>query len=52
VAVRDYAGKVVGAVTMLGPSFRMFADRLENEIIPSLLEGADMLSAKFGYSKG
>jgi DNA-binding IclR family transcriptional regulator len=52
VAVRDYAGKVVGAITVLGPSFRMFAERLENEIIPSLLEGAEMLSMKYGYARG
>jgi len=51
VAVRDYAGKVVGALTMLGPSFRMLTDRLENEIIPSLVEGAEILSFKFGYAK-
>ena len=51
VAVRDYAGKVVGAITMLAPSFRMVASRLENEIIPSLLEGAEMLSMKFGYAR-
>jgi DNA-binding IclR family transcriptional regulator len=51
VAVKDYAGKVVGAITLLGPSFRMLAERLENEIIPSLIEGADMLSLKFGYAK-
>jgi DNA-binding IclR family transcriptional regulator len=51
VAVRDYAGKVVGAVTMLGPSFRMLTERLEQEIIPSLVEGAEILSFKFGYAK-
>ena len=51
VAVKDYAGKVVGALTMLGPSFRMVADRLENEIIPSLMDGAEMLSMKFGYAR-
>ena len=51
VAVRDYAGKVVGALTMLGPSFRMVASRLENEIIPSLMEGAEILSMKFGYAR-
>ncbi|MBT0653444.1 IclR family transcriptional regulator [Geomobilimonas luticola] len=51
VAVRDYAGKVVGAITILGPSFRMLAERLENEIIPSLREGAEMLSGRFGYAK-
>lgn len=52
VAVKDYAGKVVGAITLLGPSFRMLADRLEQEIIPSLQECATTLSAKFGYARG
>lgn len=51
VAVRDYAGKVIGALTMLGPSFRMVTTRLESEIIPSLMEGAEMLSMKFGYAR-
>ncbi len=51
VAVRDYAGKVVGAITMIGPSFRLLTDRLENEIIPSMTEGAEMLSVKFGYTR-
>ncbi len=51
VAVRDYAGKVIGALTMLGPSFRMVASRLESEIIPSLMEGAELLSMKFGYAR-
>ena len=49
VAVRDYAGHVIGAITMLGPSFRFLKDRLENEIIPSLIEGAALISEKFGY---
>ena len=52
VAVRDYAGKVVGALTMLGPSFRMLAERIDNEIIPSMQEGADLLSKRFGYAPG
>lgn len=51
VAVKDYAGKVVGALTMLAPSFRIFQERLEQEIIPSMLYGAELLSIKFGYSK-
>lgn len=51
VAVKDYAGKVVGALTMLGPSFRMLQARLEQEIIPSLCEYAEILSMKFGYAK-
>ncbi len=34
------------------PSFRMVDSRLENEIIPSLIEGAEILSMKFGYARG
>lgn len=50
VAVRDYAGKVIGAITLLGPSFRLITERLESEIIPSMIEGAELLSEKFGYA--
>lgn len=52
VAIRDYAGKVVGALTLLGPSFRLLAERLDNEIIPSMIEEAESLSEKFGYARG
>lgn len=51
VVIRDYAGKVVGALTLLAPSFRMLQERLEQEIIPSMIEGAEELSMKFGYIK-
>ncbi len=51
VGIRDYAGKVVGALTMLAPSFRMLQERLEIEIIPSMVEGAKVLSMKFGYAQ-
>lgn len=51
VTIRDYAGKVICALAMMGPSFRMLTDRLENEIIPSLQEGAEVLSMKFGYAR-
>ena len=49
VAVKDYAGKVIGAITLLAPSFRMMRERIENEIVPSLIEGAGLISVKFGY---
>lgn len=51
VAIRDYAGKVVCALTLLAPSFRMLQDRLDKEVIPSMLEGAEVLSTKFGYTR-
>lgn len=51
VAVRDYAGKVVAALTLLGPSFRLLGERLEEEIIPSLRSSGELLSMKFGYER-
>lgn len=51
VAIRDYTGKVVCALTLLAPSFRMFQERLEQQVIPSMLDGADTLSRKFGYTR-
>ncbi len=48
VAVRDYSGAVIGAIILIGPSFRIM-ERIEKEIIPTLKEGADMLSGSFGY---
>lgn len=51
VTIKDYAGKAVGALTMLAPSFRMLQDRLDEEIIPSMVEEAEALSMKFGYAK-
>ena len=50
VAVKDYTGKVIGAITLIGPSFRMLNDRLELEIIPSLKLEAKNLSGKFGFA--
>lgn len=50
VAIRDYTGKVIGAITLIGPSFRMLAGRIEQEIIPSLIEEGGVLSGKFGYA--
>jgi DNA-binding IclR family transcriptional regulator len=50
VAVRDYAGQAVGAIAMLGPSFRMLTERVEQEIIPSMVREANLLSQKFGYA--
>lgn len=50
VAITDYAGKVLGALTLMGPSFRLLTERLEREIIPSLLGNARQLSEKFGYA--
>jgi DNA-binding IclR family transcriptional regulator len=49
VPFKDYAGKVLGAITLLGPSFRLLSERVEKEIIPSMQEYAELLSCRFGY---
>ena len=49
VPFKDYAGKVLGAITLLGPSFRLLSERVEKEIIPSMQEYAERLSYRFGY---
>lgn len=51
VVIRDYAGKVVCSLTLLAPAVRMLHERLESEVIPSMLESADTLSSKFGYTR-
>lgn len=50
-AVRDYTGKVVCALTVRGPSVRMLNGRIEEEIAPSLIQGAASLSQKLGYAR-
>ena len=50
VAIRDYAGKVIGALTLIGPTTRMLGERLEREIIPSMVESTLLLSSRFGYA--
>ncbi len=50
VAIKDYAGKVLGALTLIAPSFRIIGERLEREIIPSMLLNAQLLSSRFGYA--
>lgn len=50
VAIRDYAGKVLGALTLIGPTARMVGERLEREIIPSMVASTQLLSSRFGYA--
>jgi DNA-binding IclR family transcriptional regulator len=49
VAIRDYTGRVIGALTLVAPAFRLSKEQLRGEIIPSLRKKADELSARFGY---
>lgn len=47
--VHDAEGRVVAALSISGPAFRLDAARLEQEIVPAVLEAADRISRGLGY---
>lgn len=48
-AIRDYSGRVVGAVVITGPSVRIGDERLVGEFIPLAQRGAAEISARLGF---
>ena len=46
--LRGRAGAVVGAVSVSGPTARLVAQRLHDELIPMLKEAADIISLRLG----
>ena len=49
--IRDYTRRIVGALSISGPSMRLSNDRITNELIPLVLSGAEELSSRLGYHK-
>jgi IclR family transcriptional regulator, KDG regulon repressor len=49
--IRDYTRRIVGAVSISGPSDRLGNERLEKELIPLVISAAADISAKFGFQK-
>lgn len=47
----DYTGKIVGALSISGPSFRLTDEVIQNLILPAVKKGAEEISQKLGYSK-
>jgi DNA-binding IclR family transcriptional regulator len=47
--VRDYAKRVVGAIGVRGPAFRLGLDRLDVEIAPRVRAAAKHVSKRLGY---
>lgn len=47
--IKDHSRRVVGALSIAGPSMRFSADRLERELIPLVREAAREISTKLGY---
>ena len=49
--IRDYTRRIIGAISISGPSMRFSNERMEKELIPLALKAADEISAKLGYQK-
>jgi len=49
--IRDYTRRIIGAVSISGPSMRFTDERLEKELIPLVMRSGDEISHKLGYHK-
>lgn len=49
--IRDYTRRIVGAISLSGPSMRFTDERIEKELIPLAKQSADDLSTRLGYHK-
>jgi DNA-binding IclR family transcriptional regulator len=49
--IRDYTRRIVGAISVSGPTMRLSNERIEKEMIPLVQGAAEELSARLGYHK-
>jgi DNA-binding IclR family transcriptional regulator len=49
--IRDYTRRIIGAVSISGPSMRFTDERLEKELIPKVIQASEEISSKLGYHK-
>jgi len=49
--IRDYTRRIVGAVSVSGPSMRFSDERMDKELIPLVKRAAEEISLKLGYHK-
>jgi IclR family transcriptional regulator, KDG regulon repressor len=49
--IRDYTRRIVGALSISGPSMRFSDERLEKELVPLVTRAAEDLSVRLGYHK-
>jgi len=45
----DTDGEIPGCLCLVGPSFRMSPERIQDDILPSLKEASNIISSKLGY---
>lgn len=47
--IRDYTRRIIGALSISGPSMRLTDERMEKELIPMVKKAAEEISTKLGY---
>lgn len=45
----DAEGNVPGSLCMVGPEFRLTSEKIESDLLPSLIEAGDVVSSKLGH---
>jgi len=49
--IRDYTRRIVGAVSISGPSMRLSDARIEKELVPLVLNAGEELSTRLGFHR-
>src|SRR5512136_3089643 len=49
--IRDYTRRIIGAVSISGPSMRFTDERVDKELIPMVKRASEEISTKLGYHK-
>ena len=49
--IRDYTRRIVGAVSISGPTMRLSQERIDKELIPLVKKAADEISHNLGFHK-
>ena len=49
--IRDYTRRIIGAVSISGPSMRFLDERVDKELIPLVMRAAEEISSKLGFQK-
>ncbi|MDY0383315.1 IclR family transcriptional regulator [Trichlorobacter sp.] len=49
--IRDYTRRIIGAVSISGPSMRFSDERIKKELTPLVIRAAEEISAKLGFQK-
>jgi DNA-binding IclR family transcriptional regulator len=49
--IRDYTRRIVGALSISGPSTRFTDERLDQELVPLVVSASEELSTRLGFHK-